>query len=326
MGNCSSTNENQEQDLDLINYNEEIRHFYVICIMYNPARSRSRIKLYLNFKRQMEQSGVKLITLECTYDNAPFALTRENYEPHNIQVSTSGSFFQKEALVNLAISKLPLDAKYAVWCDCEVAFQNTTWVHDTIKALHIFKIVQPFDDAVLLNIKNEEIKKVKGFAAQLYDKHDMDKEAMEESTISCGFAWGFRVGTLKEIGGLVDFSPLGNCDKIMAYCLAKRIDDYIPQGLSPGFKDSLKSWQKKATGAFSAGIGFIPGSVRVAWSTARKDKKNFDKWEILEKNGFDPKNDLFRENNLLYVLDDQKIKLREDLRNHFEYLNGEMLE
>ncbi len=326
MGNCSTTTENQEQDLDLINYPEEIRHFYVICIMYNPARSRSRIKLYLNFKRQMEQYGVKLITLECTYDNAPFALTRENYEPQNIQVTTNGAFFQKEALINLAISKLPLDAKYAAYCDCEVSFENPTWVNDTIKALHVFKIVQPFDNTVLLNIKNEEIKKVKGFSAHLYENKEMDKEAFEESTVSCGFAWAFRVGTLKEIGGLIDYCPLGNCDKIMAYCLAKRIDDYIPEGLTHNFKDMLRNWQKKSTVAFSAGVGFIPGTIRVAWSTARKDKKNFDKWEILEKNHYDPKTDLLRENNQLYGLDQQKIGLRDELRNHFEYLNGEMLE
>jgi len=326
MGACSSRPETKETDLDMINYQEELRYFYVICVMFNPARSRSRIKLYLNFKRQMEKFGVKLITVECAYEESPFTLTRHNYEPHNIQVSTQSSFFQKEKIINLALSKLPNDAKYVVWCDCEVDFLNPLWVSDTIKALHVFKTVQVFDDVVLLGQNGEEVKKEKGFSAQLYEKPEMDKTAFESSTSACGYAWGFRMDALKEIGGLLDFSPLGNCDKIMAYCLAKRMEDYIPSNLQTNFKEMVKAWQKKASVVFSTGIGFIPGTIRVSWSCARKDRKTYDKWEILQGNNFDPKNDMFKDDNDLYYLDFQKVKLKSDLKNMFMFLNGEMLE
>jgi len=326
MGGCQSRPQTQETDLDMINYQEELRYFYVICVMFNPARSRSSIKLYLNFKRQMERFGVKLITIECAYEDAPFTLTRQNYEPHNIQVSTQSAFFQKERLINLALNKLPNDAKYVVWCDCDVEFLNPLWVSDTIKALHVFKTVQVFDDVVSLGHNGEEIKKERGFAAQLYEKPDMDKNAFESSTITCGYAWGFRMEALKEIGGLLDFSPLGNCEKIMAYCLAKRMDDYVPSNLHANFKELVKAWQKKTSVTFSAGIGFIPGTIRVSRSFGRKDRKSFDKLEILQGNNFDPKNDLFKDDNELYYLDFQKVKLKNDLKNHFIFLGGEMVE
>ncbi len=326
MGACQAKPQTQETDLDMINYQEELRYFYVICALFNPARSRSRIKLYLNFKRQIERFGVKLITLECTYEDAPFTLTRQNYEPHNIQVTTQSAFFQKERLINLALSKLPIDAKYVVWCDCEVEFQNPLWVSDTIKALHVFKIVQVFDELTLLGEEGEEIKKEKGFAAQLYENPEMSKNAFENSTLASGHAWAFRMDALKQIGGLFDLSPIGNCEKIMAYSLAKRTDDYIPSNMSGGFKEAVKLWQKKAATAFSAGVGFIPGPIKVYWSCARKERKNFDKWEILQVNNFDPKNDLFKDESELYYIDHEKVKLKNDLKKFFMFLNGEMLE
>lgn len=326
MGNCSTRPIPEEPDLDTLNYPEEQRHFYVICVMFNPSRSRSRIKLYLNFKRQLEKMGVKLITIECTYENSPFTLTRQNYEPHNIQVNTQNAFFQKERLINLALTKLPLDAKYVVWCDCEVEFLNPNWVNDTIKALNIFKIVQMFESVTILGENNEEIKRERSFSARLFDKIEMDKKDFEECVEYSGYCWGFRVDILKEIGGLYDLSPIGNCDTIMAYCLAKRTDEYVPNTLTDHFKDTIKDWQKKASAAFSTGIGFIPGEIRKHWSALRNDKKVYDRWDILQTNGYDPSRDLYSGENGIYYLDPSNIQLKNDLKTMFVAANGEMIE
>eukprot|EP00331_Platyophrya_macrostoma_P010944 CAMPEP_0176429526 /NCGR_PEP_ID=MMETSP0127-20121128/13759_1 /TAXON_ID=938130 /ORGANISM="Platyophrya macrostoma, Strain WH" /LENGTH=149 /DNA_ID=CAMNT_0017811339 /DNA_START=81 /DNA_END=527 /DNA_ORIENTATION=- len=142
MGACNSGVIQEEKDLNLLDYEQEIKHFYVITAIYNPCRSRDRIKLYLNFRKKMEQMGVKLITVECAYDKAPFTVTIANYEPYNIQVRSPSPIFVKECLINRAISVLPADARYVCWVDFEVEFLNTNWVTDTIKTLNQFKIAQ----------------------------------------------------------------------------------------------------------------------------------------------------------------------------------------
>jgi hypothetical protein len=69
MGICQTApnRERPDTDLTLLNYQEEMKFLYVITIVFNPARSRSTIKLYNSFKAQMEKLKIKLITVECAY-------------------------------------------------------------------------------------------------------------------------------------------------------------------------------------------------------------------------------------------------------------------
>lgn len=224
------------------------------------------------------------------------------------------------------MTKLPVDAKYVVWCDYEVEFLNPNWVNDTIKALNVFKAAQLFDEVTFVDSNGHDQKKEKGFAAHLFEKPDADRKAFEASTTLSGYCWGFKLDTLKEIGGLIDFSPIGNCEKIMAYCLAKKVDDYLPNNLNHDFKEMIKTWQKKAAMAFVAGVGYIPGTIRVIKSSIKKDKAEYDRWETLQGNNFDPANDLFSDENQLYCVDPTRIKLKQDLRLLFIDLNGENIE
>mmetsp|Transcript_25366 Transcript_25366/g.29493 ORF Transcript_25366/g.29493 Transcript_25366/m.29493 type:complete len:170 (-) Transcript_25366:506-1015(-) len=159
MGACNSGVIQEEKDLNLLDYEQEIKHFYVITAIYNPCRSRDRIKLYLNFRKKMEQMGVKLITVECAYDKAPFTVTIANYEPYNIQVRSPSPIFVKECLINRAISVLPADARYVCWVDFEVEFLNTNWVTDTIKTLNQFKIAQLCEEIAWLYPNGKPSKK-----------------------------------------------------------------------------------------------------------------------------------------------------------------------
>jgi hypothetical protein len=328
MGLCASRKQAEEADLTLLNYQEELRYLYLITVVFNPARSRSSLKHYANFKHQMEKLGVKLITVECCFENSPFSITSPNYEPYNIQIRTNSLFFQKERLINLAISKLPLDAKYILYVDYEVEFANENWVNDAIKALHMFKGIQLFEEALLLGPQKEELKKVKSFAFQNYKKEKpLEKKQFEDSTLAAGFAWGFRADALKELDGLIDYSPLGNNDKIMAYCLANRSEEYVSrEKAGENFRDSVKNWQKKAQLIFNEGIGFIPGTIRVNWIKVKRDKTHYENWDILMANDFDPRNDLVLESNGIYGIEPTRGKLALELRKHFIDLDGENIE
>ena len=326
MGICSSGGNTDQFDLNLLNYVEEARCFYVITVVFNPARSRTRIKLYSNFKKQMEKFGARLITVECVYENSPFTLTQPNYEPYNIQVKTNSAFFQKENLINLAVSKLPHDAKYIAWIDYEVEFTNHNWLNDSIKALNMFKIAQLFDEISLFNVNGEEIGREKGFASLLGNKKNLDKKVFEATTITAGYGWAIRKEAFKELGGLIDYTLINTGEKTIAYCLAGKIDEYVPDVFCNHFKDSLKSWQKKSEQIFPQGIGFIPGMIRVVSNTFRRDKKYLDRWDILANNNFDQKIDLVKDNNGLYVLVESKQKLIEELKNLFDGINAETME
>ena len=326
MGICSSGGNTDQFDLNLLNYAEEARCFYVITVVFNPARSRTRIKLYSHFKKQMEKFGARLITVECAYENSPFTLTQPNYEPYNIQVKTDSAFFQKENLINLAVSKLPHDAKYIAWIDHEVEFTNPNWLNDSIKALNMFRIAQLFDEVSSINTNGEEIRREKGFASQLGNKKNLDRKIFEATTITSGYGWGIRKEAFKELDGIIDSTLIGIGEKTIAYCLTGKIDEYVPSAVGDNFKDLLNSWQKKASQTFLQGIGFIPGMIRVVNNGFIRDKKYIDRWDILANNNFDPKIDLVKDKNGLYVLAESKPKLIEELKNLFDGINAESLE
>ena len=324
MGACNSGGNTDEIDLATLNYEQELRHFYVITVIFNPARSKDRIKLYLTFRKRMEQVGVKLVTVECAYDKAPFTVTSANYEPHNIQIRTTSPLFLKECLINRALSVLPSDAKYVCWVDFETEFLNPNWVNDAIKALNTYKAVQLFEDIVWLSASGKEARKEKSFAAQLPTKKGVEKAQFEQTLISAGYAWGYRVEVLKELQGLIDFSIIGNSEKIMAYCLADRADEYVPMDISENYRDTIKNWQKKAAQNFVKGIGTIPGTVNIHFSSTKRDRKSYEKWDILRENMFDPRNDLVKDSQGIYTITPDKPKLLEDMRVFFEEIQGEM--
>jgi hypothetical protein len=328
MGLCASKPQELDADLSLLNYQEELKSLYMICVVINPARSRTSIKLYTNFKKIMEKLKVKLITVECALDNSPFSVTTPNYEPFNIQVRTQSSFFQKERLVNIALKKLPMDARYVIVCDPEIEFANDNWVNDSIKALNVFKAVQLFEEAIFLSPSRTESKKCKGFAFQNFKRDPpLERTKFEESTYACGFAWGFRVEAIRDIGGLIDYSPIGNNSKLMAYCLANRIDEYLPkENINENLHDSVKNWQQKAEKIFVHGIGFIPGTVRINYSKINKENGPYERWDILQSNDFDPRNDLVEADHGSYKLEGTKLKLISDLKDHFTNLNGENID
>ena len=110
----------------------------------------------------------------------------------------------------------------------------------------------------------------------------------------------------------------------MAFCLAERADEYVPSNVSETFRDSIKNWQKKTVQVFTQGIGSIPGAVGVHFSSTKRDKKSYEKWEILQDNLFDPRNDLTRGDGGVYAINHNKPKLLEDMRVFFNAINGEM--
>lgn len=326
MGICTSKSQNSDEaDINLISYQDELRHLYMITVLVNPARSRSSIKYYNNFKHQMEKAGVKLITVECAMDNCPFTVTLPNNEPYNIQIKTNSAFFQKERLFNVALNKLPLDAKYVLWCDYEVEFTQENWAVDAVKGLNVVRALQLFEDVSIMGQSKEEMKKVKGFAALNYKKNEtVELQTFEESTSACGFAWGYRIEFLQEVAGLISMCPLGNNDKMMAYAMFDKIKDYVPKDiLNDCFEDYLLNWQKKAVASLKTGVGFIPGLIKVNWINTPRDKSLYEKWNILNDNEFNYTLDLIVKEDGSYGLNPQSKTLITELKEHFTSLNGD---
>jgi len=326
MGNChEAVSPVKDADFRAINYQEELNHFYVICIVPNPAKSPALTKLYLKFKKQMESDGVKLVTVECAFGKSPFVLTRENYEPDNIQIRSSNAFFQKENLINIALTKLPKDAKYVFWVDCDMEFLNTNWTKDAINALNRYRAIQLFEEIIFTDENGKEKEREKGFTFQLCDKktNELYGRTFEESTAMARYAWGFRYETLKQLKGLIDFSIIGNNSKIMAYCFIQNVEKYVPSNMSLVFREAIETWQTRAELTLNNKISYLPGAIKMPYSKLKQDEKMDDNWSILQTNGFDHLNDLYKDAQGLYCLEKEKTNLIKELKDFYDGITKE---
>jgi len=329
MGTCQSVVLTDKVDvaISLPNYEKDKKHFYVISVVQNPARSRSLMKNYLKFQRQMKHYGIKLITVECVYDSAPFAVTQMNNEPHHIQIQSPDVLFHEENLVNIAIAKLPPDAKYVAWCSCDITFTNPHWVEDTINSLKTFKAVQLFERIFYADDQGNEVEQSKGFAAKLFGRKketDSVEKILTENTVESKYAWGFRYKALKDLGGLIDFSPIGNNHKIMAYCLANMAEQYVPAGVSWPFRGAVEEWQSNARTILNNSIGYVLGAIQVPLIKARKESEVYDNWVLLKEHKFNHINDLYKNKEGLYCLEKSRKRLAEDLKTYFNAVHNEL--
>jgi len=77
----------------------------------------------------------------------------------------------------------------------------------------------------------------------------------------------------------------------------------------------LYAWQTRAL-RLNKNIGYVDGLLTHSWHGKKKDRKYGDRWRIYLENRYNPLIDLRRDTQGLYLLDELKAGLRDDLRNY----------
>lgn len=115
---------------------------WVITPYYNPQGYKSRRLNYEIFVKLLRESGIRVLTVECAFGDQPFDLPEST---DVIKVRCKSLMWQKERLLNLALSWLPTSCRYVAWLDCDLVFTNPNWARDTVALLEQVPIVQVFE-------------------------------------------------------------------------------------------------------------------------------------------------------------------------------------
>ena len=114
----------------------------IIACYYNPEGYQTKLANYKIFAEKIEASGLYLTTVECAFNDADFVL---DPSAKTLQLRSECVLWQKERLLNIAISTLPEKITKVAWLDCDVLFSNPDWAVQTSKLLDTLPIVQPFE-------------------------------------------------------------------------------------------------------------------------------------------------------------------------------------
>lgn len=315
---------------------------YVISPVFNPQRYRTRWKLYIDFCKYVLQSNEAiLITIECSFGNRAEVMTKSLSEKHFvIHVHSSQEIWLKENLINIAISRLPKDAKYIAWIDADITFSRPDWVGETIQQLQHYDYVQMFSEAHDLNHYYESIRSYKSFMwcyknlgiNSLYQSKN-HKERMKnnhsgtESYWHPGFAHACRLDLIDKVGGLIDWGILGGGDTFMCYALIGELNNRtMPKSLGKTGVEWLAEWQNRAEKFIKRNVGYVNGSIHHHWHGARKNRAYYDRGQILTRSRFDPAKDLKKDFQGVWQINPDNIILRDDARKYFGNRNEDSID
>lgn len=292
---------------------------HVVTVVFNPIRWRSRIALYRQFEQHMLDSGVHLTTVECALGERPFEL--DNPRVNHVKVRVNSILWNKENLLNLAISRLPADWKYVAWIDADIMFRNPGWAAESVHALQQYQVIQPWEHCYDLGPHGEHIDLHNSFLS-IWWKNKPIVIGGAYTFAHPGYAWACTRQAFEWLGGLVETAALGAGDHHMALALIGRVADSVPRGISASYMRHLTTWQARALQHINCSLGFVQGStIEHSWHGRKEDRKYIPRWDIVVRNHFDPDTDLKRNAFGVLELAGNKPRLEHDLDIYFRQRN-----
>lgn len=310
---------------------------HVIAVISNPVRYKSRYNLYREFEKHMGCSGATLWTVEQAFGDRPFELTEAD-DPKDIRFRSFDEIWHKENMINLGIARLPSDWEYVAWIDADVMFGNPDWLTETVQQLQHYMLVQLFSHAIDLGPNQEPMHTHRGFVKGYFDagfkcpnkfKPPVEygySAGVTGSFAHTGYAWAARREALEAVGGLIDWAILGSADHHMAMALIGETKLTFPQQIASRYQGKILRWEERALKYLKKDIGYVPGTIFHYFHGKKRDRQYTSRWDILLRNQFDPDVDLKRDTQGLYVLTDNNIRLRDEIRAYFRARNEDSID
>lgn len=276
----------------------------IVTAIANPIRWESRVRLAREtIADWLKEPDVRVTLVECAYGARDHVLSDlASLGVRHIPVRAKTLVWNKESLLNLGISRLPADAHCIGTFDCDVTFRRPGWANETIHALDLYPVVQPWNTAYDLGPNDEHIQTHRSFASVYHSgapvaatgsrfwASDGGPYAYPHS----GFAWAWARDILDKLGGLFEFGGMGSGDHHMALALAGRVDTSLPANVNGNYRDAVERWEARALAHVNGKLGFVHGTIEHAFHGRKADRAYVDRWDMFVAHAFDPLSDLKR--------------------------------
>src|SRR5882672_7731044 len=118
--------------------------FWCVTVLFNPVDYHSRINNYLLFQERLDKQNINLLTVELTFGEQEYTLPLAD---RTLRLRSNSVLWQKERLINYAISKLPPECKYFAWLDCDLLLP-CGWDDMLLQKLTKVDFVQLFEKVI----------------------------------------------------------------------------------------------------------------------------------------------------------------------------------
>jgi hypothetical protein len=305
---------------------------YVITVLEDPLRWRSRYLNYHEFARQVECQGGILITVELATGERAFELTDAD-NPYHLQVRTRDELWHKENLGNLGAALLPLGVKYLSFVDSDMLSTRQDWFQETLHQLQLFDIVQMYSSYSDMSSEHAVLRTSKSFLWNYWNLGDIrppnpkkgwerwwegyyDSGRRFRAPGATGGAWAYRIEAFNALGCLMDRCILGAADWYMAFALVQAIDPGPEsEHVTDQYKNFILSWSANAR-RIKANVGYVDAHLVHKWHGPKALRQYGERWKVLSTNQYNPWYDIQPNAWGVWELKGNKPRLRDEIRRY----------
>jgi hypothetical protein len=276
----------------------------IVACVANPLRWQSRIALArAAFHDWLDEPNVHVTIAECAYgargyELADLASDRVTHVP--LRATTMA--WAKENLLNIAISQLPPAAQKIATLDADIIFRRQGWATETLAALDLYPVVQPWAIAYDLGPNDEHIGIHRSFASVYHAGKPVVPGGSKFWSFEGGpyvyphpgYAWAWTRRSLDRIGALFELGGMGSGDHHMALGIIGNYCASLPASVTEGYRNAVASWAARAVAEVNYKLGFVHGTIEHPFHGRKEDRGYQSRWAMFLDNGFDPTTDLKR--------------------------------
>lgn len=319
---------------------------YVVTTVFNPQRYRSRWKLYKEFEKYILDSGAHLLTVEASFGQREEVIVEHVSDRLTIvNVRTKYELWLKENLTNIGIHHLPKGWKYVATVDADMMFTRRDWVGETLHQLQRYSIVQMYSQIIQMGPDHQPLNTSLSFmegwrrgipfttkSGQVKDESYFKKGGYGDHHCKLGWAgspggaWAYTREALNLLGGLIDWAILGSGDYHMAMALMGFVEMSLNGGYHPEYVKSMMEWQERALKNIKRNVGHMKGTLLHSFHGKMKERGYEDRWKILVKHQYNPRNDIFKDVCGVLQLNEDKWQMRDDIRDYFSRRNEDSID
>jgi len=290
----------------------------IITCYFNPSNYKTKFSNFKVFENIIRKSNIYMMVVECAFGDTEFTL---NDFPNVLKVRSQDILWQKERLLNIAVSKLPERIKKVVWLDCDVLFANQNWLVETSRLLDEFPVVQPFEIAVRLP-KDDLYYKEDGEVWNSFSYIKVNKPKLVSNNNfqlhgHTGFAWAARKDLLKK-HGLYHAFISGIGDHLIAHAMCGDFNHpCINRMVSGPLRSHFLEWGQRFHQDVKGKVGYTSGVILHLWHGETENRQYLEKHDELLEHNFDPSKDICVGDNGTLSWNSNKPKLHQWALQYF---------
>lgn len=294
--------------------------FWAITSFFNPAAYRRKRANYAIFRKHLE---VPLVTVELSH-TGEFELVEGDAE---ILVQIRGDvMWQKERLLNVAISRLPNECEYVAWLDCDVIFGRTGWESVAVRELEHVTLCQLY--RAVYHLARDAAKIGRETATQRHDSIGYASASgipISVGSVTDGIPGVFKRGhawcarrELLASHEIYDRNVVGSGDRLLAHAAIGQAEEVIRRdGMIRGHAEDYRCWAARFRSAVEQ-IGYVDGDLFHLWHGDLEHRLYLQRLKILSSCHYDPASDIALDTDGGWRWSSQKPEMHRLVREYFE--------